>query len=214
VDYGMGNLRSAAKALEQQGARVEVGASRAALRRADGVVLPGDGAFAPAVARLKAAGLFRPLQAWIGAGRPFLGICLGMQLLFDESEEFGLHRGFGSFPGRVVPFARRLRVPHMGWNRLEPGAPSWLLRGLAPRPWMYFVHSFLPVPTKKSDVTAWTTYGGRFASAVARGAVAGVQFHPEKSQRDGQRLLANFLGVVRRHAAAPWAGEPGRLPVP
>ncbi|MEK7767836.1 MAG: imidazole glycerol phosphate synthase subunit HisH, partial [bacterium] len=114
VDYGMGNLRSAAKALEAQGARVEVTASRAALRRADGVVLPGDGAFAPAVARLKSSRLFEPLQAWIAAGRPFLGICLGMQLLFDESEEFGLHRGLGAFPGRVVAFPRNLRVPHMG----------------------------------------------------------------------------------------------------
>ena len=198
VDYGMGNLRSAAKALEAQGARVEVTASRAALRRADGVVLPGDGAFAPAVARLKSSRLFEPLQAWIAAGRPFLGICLGMQLLFDESEEFGLHRGLGAFPGRVVAYPRNLRVPHMGWNRLEPGAPSWLLRGLSPRPWMYFVHSFFPVPTRRKDIAAWTGYGKRFASAVARGAVAGVQFHPEKSQRDGQRLLGNFLTIVRR----------------
>ena len=205
VDYGMGNLRSAAKALEAAGARVTVSQSPRAFAGADGVVLPGVGAFGEAVRRLEIMRLFVPVRDWVRGGRPFLGICLGFQLLFDESSEFGLHRGLGCFPGRVVPFPRRLRVPHMGWNRLQSAKRGWLLRGLPASPWMYFVHSYYPRlrPHDASLAAARTEYGVRFVSAIERGAVAGVQFHPEKSQRDGLHLLRNFVAAVKR------GGNPG-----
>ncbi len=198
VDYGMGNLRSAAKALERLGARVEVSSSPRALGRADGVVLPGVGAFGEAVLRLTRLRLFEPIRSWIREERPFLGICLGLQLLFEESEEFGRHRGMACFPGKVVAFSKRLRVPHMGWNRLVPTKRSWLLQGLPRRPYVYFVHSFFPVPANVKLIAARTDYGLSFASAIQQGPVAGVQFHPEKSQHAGLRLLKNFLSTVRR----------------
>jgi glutamine amidotransferase len=200
VDYGMGNLRSVTKALESLGARVTVSASSHAFGRADGVILPGVGAFAEAMARIRRLGLRRPLASWVVADRPFLGICLGYQMLFDTSAEFGNHRGLGFFPGRVVPFSRRLRVPHMGWNTLRVARKGWLLAGLGRSPYVYFVHSFYVKPGRRADTAATTDYGVRFASAVERGAVAGVQFHPEKSQRTGLRILRNFLAAVRRRA--------------
>jgi len=195
----MGNLRSAAKALERLGARVEVSSSPRSLGRAQGVVLPGVGAFGQAVTRLARLKLFQPLRSWIRERRPFLGICLGLQLLFEESEEFGLHPGLQCFPGRVVAFPRHLRVPHMGWNRLERSKGSWLLRGLPARPYVYFVHSYYARPADRRLVAAWTDYGRPFASAIQAGPVAGVQFHPEKSQEVGLRLLRNFLAVVKRY---------------
>ena len=200
VDYGMGNLRSVTKSLESLGARVTVSASSRAFGRADGVVLPGVGAFAEAMARIRRLGLRRPLASWVAADRPFLGICLGYQMLFESSAEFGNHRGLGFFPGRVVPFSRRLGVPHMGWNTLRVAKKGWLLTGLGRSPYVYFVHSFYVKPGRRADAAATTDYGVRFASAVERGAVAGVQFHPEKSQRTGLRILRNFLAAVRRRA--------------
>jgi glutamine amidotransferase len=201
VDYGMGNLRSVAKALESLGSRMTVSAAPSAFGRADGVVLPGVGAFAEAMTRMRRLGLRRPLAEWIAADRPFLGICLGYQLLFQESAEFGRHLGLAFFPGRVVPFPRRLKVPHMGWNTLRAVKKGWLLARLGRNPYVYFVHSFLVKPSRNSDIAATTDYGVRFASAVERGAVAGVQFHPEKSQRTGLRILKNYLGAVRRRMA-------------
>jgi glutamine amidotransferase len=200
VDYGMGNLRSAGKGLEALGARVEISGSPVAFGRADGVVLPGVGAFSAAMRKLRSARLAEPLRRWIADDRPFLGICLGLQLLFDESAEFGRTRGLGSFRGRVVAFPRGLTVPHMGWNRLVPAKATWLLKGLPARPYVYFVHSFFPVPKDRRIIAAETLYGVRFASAVERGSVAGVQFHPEKSQRVGAKILKNFLGMVARRA--------------
>jgi len=198
VDYGMGNLCSVTKALESLGCRVTISAAPSAFGRADGVVLPGVGAFAEAMTRIGRLGLRRPLAEWVGADRPFLGICLGYQMLFDTSTEFGMHRGLGFFPGRVVPFSRRLRVPHMGWNTLRIAKRGWLLAGLDRSPYVYFVHSFYAKPGCRADTAATTGYGVRFASAVERGAVAGVQFHPEKSQRTGLRILRNFLAEVGR----------------
>jgi len=200
VDYGMGNLRSVGKALEALGARVETSGAPAAFARADGVVLPGVGAFAEAMKRLRAARLADPLRKWVSAGRPFLGICLGFQLLFEESWEFGRHRGLGALAGRVVSFPRGLTVPHMGWNRLVPTKRTWLLKDLPERPYVYFVHSFFPKPADRRIVAAQTLYGVTFASAIERGSVAGVQFHPEKSQRAGAGILGNFLAMVARRA--------------
>jgi len=203
VDYGMGNQRSVAKALEARGARVTVSASPAAFARADAVVLPGVGAFGEAIRRLRRGRLVAPLKGWIAADKPFLGICLGYQLLFDRSDEFGRNRGLGCLAGRVVAFRRGLKVPHMGWNELVPRKRTWLLRGLPRRPYVYFVHSFFPVPKERSVVAAETAYGVRFAAAIERGRIAGVQFHPEKSQRVGQLILRNFLRLVARTQARP-----------
>ena len=200
LDYEMGNLRSIAKALEALGGRVEVSSSPAAFRRADGVVIPGDGAFAEAMRRLRRLQLLGPVAAWLRRGRPFLGICLGLQVLFDTGEEFGHHRGIGAFAGRVVRFPRTARVPHMGWNLLRPRAGSWLMRGLPRRPYVYFIHSYFPKPADRRLVAAWANYGKPFAAAIESGAVAGVQFHPEKSQAAGLRMLRNYLGMVRARA--------------
>jgi glutamine amidotransferase len=200
IDYGMGNLRSVAKALERLGARVEVTGSPQGLRRAEALVLPGVGAFGEAATRLKRLGLFKRLREWIAGRRPFLGICLGLQLMFEKSEEFGSHRGLASFGGRVVPFRGRLRVPHMGWNRIFPSRGSRLFRGIGGRPYVYFVHTYYPVPRDGALVAARTRYGVNFACAIERGPVAGVQFHPEKSQRTGLRILRNFLEMAKAGA--------------
>lgn len=198
VDYGMGNLGSVSKALEKAGARVEISESRAVFGRADGIVLPGVGAFKEAMRRLKALRLADPLREWIRRGRAFMGICLGFQLIFDESEEFGLSRGLGCFPGRVVPFPKGLRVPHMGWNSLIPAPGSALLGGLPARPFVYFVHTYFPVPKDSALVAARTEYRIKFASAIERGNVVGVQFHPEKSQKAGLSILRNFIRLAKR----------------
>lgn len=198
IDYGMGNLASVSKALELLGARVIVSSRVSAMRGMDGVVLPGVGAFREAMKRLKRLGFVRPLKQWTANGRPFLGICLGYQLMFEESSEFGRTKGLGLFRGRVVKFRRVPVVPHMGWNVLRVRAGSRLLRGLPRKPFVYFVHSYYPVPADGKVVAARTPYGGMFASAVEDGLVAGVQFHPEKSQRVGLKILRNFLAGVAR----------------
>jgi imidazole glycerol-phosphate synthase subunit HisH len=199
IDYGMGNLRSVQKAFERLGHSAEVTGDAERITRAPGVVLPGVGAFAACMTNLGAAGLVEPVKQVIRAGRPFLGICLGMQLLFDESEEFGPVAGLGILPGRVVRFAAdpERKVPHMGWNsvRIVRRAPE--LAGIEDGAYVYFVHSYYPVP-READVVATTTpYGQEFASSVVRDNVFACQFHPEKSQQVGLRLLDNFVGVVR-----------------
>jgi glutamine amidotransferase len=199
IDYGMGNLRSVQKAFERLGHVAEVTGDAERITRAPGVVLPGVGAFAACMTNLGAAGLVEPVKQVIRAGRPFLGICLGMQLLFDESEEFGPVAGLGILPGRVVRFAAdpERKVPHMGWNsvRIVRRAPE--LAGIEDGAYVYFVHSYYPVP-READVVATTTpYGQEFASSVVRDNVFACQFHPEKSQQVGLRLLDNFVGVVR-----------------
>jgi glutamine amidotransferase len=204
VDYGVGNLRSVQKALERVGATAVVSDDPDALEAARGVVLPGVGAFGDGMAELRRRGLVEPLRRWAAAGRPLLGICLGMQLLFDSSEEMGDHQGLGLLPGRVVRFPPGdLKVPHVGWNQLRLAGSSSqgkdpLLAGIADGAYAYFVHSYYAEPAEPGDVLATTDYGLSFAAVVGRGRVWGAQFHPEKSQEVGLQLLSNFWRLVQR----------------
>jgi len=199
VDYGMGNLRSVEKAFERLGHAADVTRDPERITRAAGVVLPGVGAFGACMANLAALGLVEPVKESIRRGRPFLGICLGMQLLFDESEEFGPVRGLGVLPGRVVRFPAdpTRKVPHMGWNALRIVRSVPELAGIEDGAYVYFVHSYYPVPADRAVVATTTPYGPEFASSVTRDNVFACQFHPEKSQRVGLRLLDNFVRVVR-----------------
>ena len=196
IDYGMGNLRSAQRGLEKAGAEVRVIQSPRELSGARGLVLPGDGAFGRAMENLRAAGWIEPLCRAAAEGVPFFGICVGMQLLFESSEEMGQHPGLGLFAGTVERFTSSLKVPHMGWNqirKLRPDADSVLLRGIADGAYCYFVHSYYCAPEDPSLSAAATDYGIEFASVVERGNIFGTQFHPEKSQTLGLKLIANFL---------------------
>jgi glutamine amidotransferase len=195
VDYGLGNLGSVLKAFRAVGAPAELTSEPAALRRADALVLPGDGAFGAAVGELRARGLEGLVREAAAAGRWLLGICVGMQLLFEESDEHGRHRGLGLLSGGVRRLAPGLPVPHMGWNRLRPARPHPLLDGIEPGRHVYFVHSHA-CHASPEDVVATTDYGRDLAAIVARGNVLGMQFHPEKSQAAGLRLIANFAGLA------------------
>jgi glutamine amidotransferase len=195
VDYGAGNLRSVAKALERSGLSTRVTNDPADLRRADAVVLPGVGAFAGAMANLAAKGLDEAVAEWIRSGRPYLGLCLGLQVLFEASEEHGATRGLGILPGRVTRFPERdasgarLRVPHIGWNEVRFAGSHPLLAALPAADHFYFVHAYRAEPAREADVVGRAEYGGDFAAAVARENLFAVQFHPEKSQAAGRRLL-------------------------
>jgi glutamine amidotransferase len=197
IDYGMGNRRSVEKALEHVGAQVAVANDHDELRGADGLVLPGVGAFPQAMRNLEALGLPGLIRELVAAGVPLLGICLGMQLLFDSSEELGRTAGLGLIPGEVTRLETRgLRIPHIGWNevRFERGSPltADLPEDGAP---FYHVHSYAARPGDPETVVGSTEYGERFATIVGREAVFGVQFHPEKSSRHGLRMLDAFVGV-------------------
>jgi len=196
IDYGSGNLRSVSKALEHEGADVRLVDSPAALADARAVVLPGVGAFGDCVRNLQERALWDPIKAWLESGKPFLGICLGYQLLFDSSEETPGVKGFGFFPGKVKRFHDEgLKIPHMGWNSLDRNNhPLWT--GLPVNPYVFFVHSYFPVPDDASIITSRTTYGETFAASVARDNVAAVQFHPEKSQEIGLAILRNFIRSI------------------
>lgn len=215
IDYGAGNLRNVCKALEHVGATLTLTDDRRELERADKLVLPGVGAFADCQHGLKARGLFEPLRALALAGKPLLGICVGMQLLFEVGEEMGEWEGLGLIPGRVVRFQfsqsvhatssaeplsqcsmlnAQFKVPHIGWNQLWPKQPNHpLLAGVRAGDYAYFVHSYHPRVADPADVLAVTDYGYEFPSVVARGNVWGIQFHPEKSQDVGLRMLRNFV---------------------
>jgi imidazole glycerol-phosphate synthase subunit HisH len=196
VDYGVGNLRSVQKALERVGAEAVVSGDPGSLDAARGVILPGVGAFGDGMAQLRARGLVEPVLRQVEVGKPLLGICLGMQLLFEESEEMGRHTGLGLLPGRVVRFAEGdLKVPHIGWNQLQVRQDP-LLAGFANGSYAYFVHSYYVAPAEAEDVLATTEYGLQFAAVVGRDQVWGAQFHPEKSQEVGLRLLQNFAGLA------------------
>jgi glutamine amidotransferase len=194
IDYGMGNRRSVQKALEHVGAQAIITSQVDMLESCSAVVIPGVGAFPQAMTNLHSLGLVEPLRALAQAGRPMLGICLGMQLLFDASEELEPAAGLGLLPGRVTWLRTDQRLPHIGWNEVRFERPSALTAGLpAGGCPFYHVHSLAPRPAQAGDVIGSTEYGERFATIVQRENVAGVQFHPEKSSGDGLRLLANFL---------------------
>jgi glutamine amidotransferase len=192
IDYGVGNLRSVEKALRAGGVEAEVSADEEVLRSADKLVLPGVGAFRACMEALAARGFDRLVRERVEAGTPLLGVCVGMQMLFDESEEFGTTRGLGFLRGRVRRFPEGLRVPQVGWNQVEWGGAHPLAEGVGDRPFFYFVHSFYCDAGDDSAVVGRTEYGLSYASVVARANVCGVQFHPEKSQAAGLRLLKNF----------------------
>jgi glutamine amidotransferase len=201
VDYGVGNLRSAAKGFERACAEeeldleVRVTGEARAIERASAVVLPGVGAFGACMASLDGAGLSDVVRDAAGSGRPFLGICVGMQLLFEESEEFGRVAGLGILPGRVVRFrSTDVKIPHMGWNELRLRTPTPMLEGIPEGTFYYFVHSYYAAPAEPSLVAASAKYGEEeFAAAVGRASLFATQFHPEKSQNAGVRLLRNFV---------------------
>ena len=200
VDYGMGNRRSVEKALEHVGARPRITAGHDAIRAADGLVLPGVGAFPEAMRRIGALGLDDVLRERVSAGVPLLGICLGMQLLFERTTEHEGAGGLGILSGEVTVL-RAPRLPHIGWNLVTLERPAALTEGLGPATAFYHVHSFACRPADPADVVGVAEYGERFASIVERGTVSGVQFHPEKSSRDGLALLRNFTAVCARVAA-------------
>ena len=208
VDYGMANLLNVARALSHCGATVKVTEDPAEVERADRVVVPGVGAFQDSIHEVTTRGFSDAIKRYIDTGRPFLGICVGMQLLFDASEEFGEHAGLGILPGRVraIPAetvtGEKQRVPHIGWNHLQPAATgrSWDETFLRPfvggRPAVYFVHSFAPHPDIDSDRLADCVYGGhRICAAVQRGNIMATQFHPERSGEAGLTLLKHFLQI-------------------
>lgn len=204
VDYGAGNLRSVAKALERSGFVVEVTSDPAVVARGDGVVLPGVGAFRDAAERLRDSGLADACKRAMEDGRPYLGLCFGLQLLFEEGTEHGTTPGFGLLGGRVERFpetdadGRSLIVPHIGWNevRFDSDSEHPMLEQLPDSDYFYFVHSYRPVPADPGVVVGRTDYGGEFASAVATGSIFAAQFHPEKSQGAGRRLLDAYRAWV------------------
>jgi len=201
IDYGMGNLASVAKALERSGADVRVSESVAVARAAAAVVLPGVGAFRDAAARLERSGLGAVVLERIAAGVPFLGICLGLQLLFESSGEGGCWPGLGVFAGTVERLRTDRKVPHIGWNDLQwAGAGAGMAAGAPDPTAVYFVHSYAALPADSTLVAATTDYGGPVVAAVAKDNVWAVQFHPEKSSRVGLHLLANFVATVHEEA--------------
>jgi glutamine amidotransferase len=194
IDYGIGNLRSVQKALSTVGADVLLTDEPERILAADKVVLPGVGAFGDGMAGLISRQLDKVLRTFNEQQKPLLGICLGMQLLFDSSEEHGEHPGLGFLPGKVVRFqSNNLKIPQTGWNQINVINPAPLLHGLVPGCYAYFNHSFYCEPDLSTDVLAYTDYGHKYASVVGRGHLCGVQFHPEKSQSVGLKMLQNFV---------------------
>ena len=195
IDYGVGNLRSVEKAFAAVGAQAVVTNDAGAIRAADKLVLPGVGAFGECARQLRASRLDQLVLEAAAQGRPVLGLCVGLQLMFDEGHEFGVHRGLGLMRGRVVRFPDEgPHVPQIGWNQIENTRPHPLLDGLGDGTYFYFVHSYHVIAEDEANVIAETEYGIRYPTVCAHGPVAGVQFHPEKSQDAGLRLLANFAG--------------------
>jgi imidazole glycerol-phosphate synthase subunit HisH len=202
VDYKMGNLRSVEKGFEAAGVDdVVVTGDPEVASGADGIVLPGVGAFSDAAENLKAAGMWDVVRGSIAEGKPFLGICLGMQLLADVGLEDGEWEGLGIVPGRCERLAEGVKVPHIGWNTVEYSQESRLFDGIADGSAFYFVHSYRVVTSDDSCIIGTTEYGERFVSAVETGSAYAVQFHPEKSSGDGLRLLANFGRIVGKAAS-------------
>ena len=192
IDYGVGNLRSVEKAFAAMDCEAVISSDESVLRKAERLVLPGVGAFGACMKALKGRGFDRLVQERASEGTPLLGVCVGMQLLFDESVEFGSTRGLGLLRGSVRRFSGDLVVPHVGWNRIQQTRSHQLFEGVDEGAFCYFVHSFYCEPVDQKVVVGETEYGVRYASVVAEGNVCGVQFHPEKSQEVGLRMLKNF----------------------
>ncbi|MDP9128942.1 MAG: imidazole glycerol phosphate synthase subunit HisH [Candidatus Binatota bacterium] len=201
IDYGMGNLRSVQKGLERVGFDVLVTCDVGQIQSARGVVLPGVGAFGACMENLGKFGLIEPIREIVRQQKPFLGICLGFQLLFSESEEFSKQKGLDLFPGKVVGFHANgeLKVPHMGWNRIAKAQDSLFLEGISTGDYVYFVHSFYVAPQDPTIVATTTDYGQSFVSSIATERLFACQFHPEKSQELGLRILANFGRFVNNN---------------
>lgn len=200
IDYGAGNVRSVHKALETVGAKVTLASEPGPLLNAAKIVLPGVGAFGDCISSLHRAGLVDALLQAVERGTPLLGICVGMQVLFEEGEEMGLHAGLGILPGRVIRFpdsivSEGLKIPHTGWNQIRPSGTSPLLENLADGAWVYFNHAYY-CQARPEHTSAVTNYGGLFPSVVEQGSVYGIQFHPEKSQQTGLCILRNFVEGV------------------
>nr|WP_320114927.1 imidazole glycerol phosphate synthase subunit HisH [uncultured Desulfuromonas sp.] len=198
IDYGMGNLRSVQKGFEKVGYTAQVTDDPRVVEKAERLVLPGVGAFRDCMDNLRDGGFIEPIHQFIATGRPFLGICLGFQVLLGESEEFGSHQGLGIIPGKVTRFAEdmqvdgeTLKVPHMGWNRIQHRDIP-LFKGVEQDSFVYFVHSYYVQPDDSAVVAATTDYGIEFCSAICRDNVMATQFHPEKSQQVGLTMLKNF----------------------
>lgn len=194
VDYGMGNLQSVQKGFEKVGSKALVSRDIKDINSAAKLVLPGVGAFPECMKNLTKFGLVESILDFLKSGKPFLGICLGLQLLFDESEEFGLNRGLEVIPGKVRAFRRDmgLKIPHMGWNQVIFKKDIAIFDGIDNESFFYFVHSYYVEPKQLSDTASETNYGIMFTSAIARGNIFALQFHPEKSQKNGLKILANF----------------------
>lgn len=192
IDYGVGNLRSVEKAFTSQGIEAIVTSDEAALHSADKLVLPGVGAFKACMDGLKARGFDELVLEAAKAGKPIIGLCVGLQMMFDEGHEFGVHKGLGLMPGRVVKFPEKLRVPHIGWNQVEFKRDHKVFTDLPSQTFFYFVHSFYVESADPNCVLGETDYGMRYASICGRANIVGVQFHPEKSQTAGLKLLKNF----------------------
>jgi imidazole glycerol-phosphate synthase subunit HisH len=197
VDYGMGNLRSVQKGFERVGAEALVSREVGDIESADRLVLPGVGAFPECMKNLVTFGLVDSILDFLKSGKPFLGICLGLQLLFEESEEFGLHEGLKVIPGKVKAFSRDmgLKIPHMGWNQVTFKKDVPIFHGIDNGSFFYFVHSYFVEPLLVEDIATETTYGVTFTSSIARDNIFALQFHPEKSQENGLRILRNFSNL-------------------
>ncbi len=192
IDYGMGNLRSVSKALEYVGFDVLVSSDYRKVKEAEVLVLPGVGAFGDAMKNLEKLNLIKPILEHIDKGKPFLGICLGLQLLFEKSYEHGEHKGLGIFKGEVKLLPPKVKIPHIGWNQLWKRKESEILEGIKDGDYVYFVHSYRVIPEENEIILTETDYGEYFVSSIEKENVVAFQFHPEKSQKKGLKLLENF----------------------
>jgi glutamine amidotransferase len=198
IDYGMGNLRNVQRGFERIGLEAKLTRNKKEIERASAIILPGVGAFKDCMKNLEKYGLIEPLLRSIEKGKPYLGICLGLQILFSESEEFGSHKGLGLIKGRVVKFKPdpEHKVPHMGWNTVEIKREVPVLQGIGNGDFFYFVHSYYVVPEEDQWISTLTDYGKPFVSSISKENLFGTQFHPEKSQHKGLRVLENFVKMI------------------
>lgn len=193
LDYGVGNIGNLFSCFERMGYSVDISSDPARVIDAGILVLPGVGAFGDAMESLERNGLVEPLRQRAREGKPLVGICLGMQVLFDESHEYGVHKGLGILRGVIEKFDEKLRIPHMGWNEVIKAKPSRILDGINDGDYVYFVHSYKLADCEENDVLIYSEYGGKFPAAVEKGLIAGLQFHPEKSGLVGMRILKNYI---------------------